>query len=191
MKPISIILCALLICGAAGSVPQGPPAPDQAAEEAGLCVMAEVPWERINQCGHQPYAGAGQAVCWAYCRIILDGEAHRYTEYWRGETAASPLAAGYSSFARAASKQALLEVLRENIDKGCPVVLGILDQHTRSRFVVVIGYRDNPSPGTGDVFLILDPADPSIRPENGDRESYAELPSSALDQETCIYAVCG
>lgn len=42
-----------------------------ASAASGSNIMVSVPWDKINNCGHQQYSGPCQAYCWAYCRIIL------------------------------------------------------------------------------------------------------------------------
>ncbi len=89
-------------------------------------IMVDVPWGRINKCGHQAVSGPCQAYCWAYCRIILDDAAHTYRDYWTGSQAVAPSAAGYSSqTTKMTSKQKLLETICNNVDLGRPAVVRV------------------------------------------------------------------
>lgn len=188
IKPLCVMFCTLLICAGMGGTTTGMVVSDETRAEAGSYRMVEVPWELVNQCGHQPYSDTSQAFCWAYCRIILDGTAHKYTEFWTGSAAVSPLAAGFHRFARTSSQEALFDILQENIDRGFPVVLAAMENTTPDHFVVVVGYRADVSQLTAGDFCILDPANAEIRAGNGDKESYTSLDSVSLPAGEQVYA---
>lgn len=151
-------------------------------------VMVNVPWKLINQCGHQTVSGPCQAYCWAYCRIILDNKAHKYTDYWTGTMAKAPSAAGYGNYTYASTEQAYYKVLYDNINKGRPVVVFVRGSRIsgtnsyNDHFVVVIGYKSscNTSNFKQSDFLILDPASYKITSSNGSKATYTSLDSRVL-----------
>lgn len=150
---------------------------------SGSNVMVSVPWDKINNCGHQQYSGPCQAYCWAYCRIILDNTPHTYRDYWTGSQAVAPSAAGYvSQSLKMKSKQILLETICNNIDLGRPVVVGVNGTPGNAHFVVAIGYRAacNRSNLSESDILILDPASSRIDATNGTNETYSYLSSRTL-----------
>lgn len=147
-------------------------------------IMVDVPWGRINKCGHQAVSGPCQAYCWAYCRIILDDAAHTYRDYWTGSQAVAPSAAGYSSqTTKMTSKQKLLETICNNVDLGRPVVVRVKGTgEAPFHFVVAIGYKancDRSNLKESDI-LILDPASSSIKSRAGSTETYTYLNSCTL-----------
>lgn len=154
-----------------------------ASAASGSNIMVSVPWDKINNCGHQQYSGPCQAYCWAYCRIILDNTPHTYRDYWTGSQAVAPSAAGYvSQSLKMKSKQILLETICNNIDLGRPVVVGVNGTPGYAHFVVAIGYRagcDRSHLSENDI-LILDPASSSVDAANGANETYSYLSSYAL-----------
>lgn len=146
-------------------------------------VIVSVPWEKINNCGHQQYSGPCQAYCWAYCRIILDNTPHTYLDYWTGSQAVAPAAAGYvSQSAKMKTKQILLETVCNSIDLGRPAVLGVNGTPGSAHFVVAIGYKANCNRNqlSESDILILDPANSRITSANGANETYISLSSYTL-----------
>lgn len=159
-------------------------APAEAKDTGNGNIMVDVPWGRINKCGHQAVSGPCQAYCWAYCRIILDDAAHTYRDYWTGSQAVAPSAAGYSSqTTKMTSKQKLLETICNNVDLGRPVVVRVKGTGKAPfHFVVAIGYKancDRSNLKESDI-LILDPASSSIKPRAGSKETYTYLNSRTL-----------
>ncbi|MCC8080272.1 MAG: hypothetical protein LIO57_09530 [Oscillospiraceae bacterium] len=145
-------------------------APMALAADASNCVMLDVPWDYIEQCGNQHDSGntgACQCYCWAYCRIILDNKVHTWEEYRdgdSGQTAKAPSAAGYESATNTASKQTLLEAVYDNINIGRPVVLrckGSVNYH----FTVAIGYKADCDPSNLDEsdIIILNPSQGTVQ----------------------------
>lgn len=164
--------------------------PTYAANEE--TVIVSVPWEKINNCGHQAFSGPCQAYCWAYCRIILDNQAHTYFDYWTGSQAKAPSAAGYASQSvYMKSKQTLLETICNNVDLGRPVVVGVNGTPGYAHFVVAIGYKAgcNRNHLSESDILILNPASSAINVTRGSSETYTYLSSCTLTYTGANY-VC-
>lgn len=158
-------------------------------------VILDVPWNYINNCGHQAVSGPCQAYCWAYCRIILDNSPHTYRDYYKkNEGGVAPSAAGYNNRIRANSTLDMLRSVYENINLGRPVMIGVrgskkTDGTYRDHFVVAIGYKAGTDPNnlkTGDI-LILDPANKKIAAGSGSNRTYTFLNSYTISKTNAYW----
>lgn len=159
--------------------------PASAAETTDGVTTVSVPWNLINKCGHQAFSGPCQAYCFAYCRTILDGKYHGYTEYWiNGVGAVSNAAAGYNDGVQTKSVQELLKVVYDNVNMGRPLILRVDGQNgSWYHWVVAIGYKTNCDPNnlkTSDI-LILDPASKIINASKGTTPTYTYLSSCKIN----------
>lgn len=188
IRKLFVILLAIIILS--GTFPV-----TQANAASSSNVILDIPWNYINQCGHQAVPGPCQAYCWAYCRIILDKTPHTYLDYYiTGKGGVAPATAGYNDRIRASTISAMLKVVYDNINMGRPVMVGVRgskksDGTYRDHFVVAIGYRvgcnrDNLT--TNDI-IILDPSNKSITSTAGSSKTYTYLSSYTVSSTNAYW----
>ena len=152
--------------------------------EAANYTLLTIPWNYINQCGHQATSGPCQAYCWAYCRIILDNKPHQYTEYWLASSglAKAASAAGYKVNDRLSSEKEFLKAIYNEINKGRPPVITVKGSGSNLHYVTCIGYRTGCNPNnlsTSDI-AILNPANAAITSSAGSKQTYSLLSSCVI-----------
>jgi hypothetical protein len=120
----------------------------------------------INQTGHQNGV-SGPCGCYAlaYCRDILDGIAHQWTDYsegWRDDLgrysySMVPSKAGYSG-SWATTKQGVLRALYDSINAGKPGMVHVVT--TNGHYVAIVGYQNVTDPNNLSEanFLMIDSA---------------------------------
>lgn len=183
-KRIAILLAAIML------VTMLPAAIVPVDATSGENVIISVPWEKINNCGHQPpYSTYCQAYCWAYCRIILDNQPHSFQDYWTGTQAKLPSVAGYNDGKNVSTTTEMLRIIYDNINSGHPVMLHVRgtqkkDGTYNNHYVVAIGYRAGSDPNnlSPNDILILNPSNRAINSSAGSNETYTYLSSCTLTQ---------
>ena len=121
-------------------------------------------WDNIAAVGKQE---AHSVSCWcfanAYCRTIIDGRVHSWSEYDANggysqfSAASSPQIAGYVRHV-SYDKQASLKAIYDSINKGYPVVVNVSSYYAPDHFVAVVGYTNvtNTNSLSESNFLIID-----------------------------------
>lgn len=114
----------------------------------------------INQTGPQPYSGPCGCFAVAYCRDILDGKAHKWTEFNNGGTTNTAVwsKAKYES-KNGSSKQAVLKACYDNINNNKPVVVRVTGNGSSGHYITVVGYTNvtNVNSLSEKNFKIIDP----------------------------------
>ena len=174
----SFVLCFSILCGISPLVILN-------VNAANENVVLDVPWQMINNCGHQVFPGPCLAYCWAYCRIILDKKNYTYRNFYVSDKvgAVGPSSAGYNDGNGTNTTQELLKVVYDNINIGRPVMLRVKGANGwQYHFVVAIGYKSGIDPNslkTSDI-LILDPASTTINASAGSNSTYTYLSSHTV-----------
>lgn len=121
--------------------------------------------------GHQRRGVTCACYSLAYCRTLLDGERHLFSEYnlGRGEEDAwcSWLDGDYESNGTRSANE-IYERLYSELCKGKPSVIQIKGPNTQQHYVAVVGFENvvNGQPLSTYNFLILDPCAASFEPLN-------------------------
>ena len=114
----------------------------------------------INQTGPQPYSGPCGCFAVAYCRDILDGKAHKWTEFNNGGTTNTAVwsKAKYES-KNGSNKQAVLKACYDNINNNKPVVVRVTGNGSSGHYITVVGYTNvtNVNSLSEKNFKIIDP----------------------------------
>ncbi len=126
-----------------------------------------VDWNIIKKTGYQSNSGPCGCYALAYCRDIIDGKSHKWTEYSEGylkskgrySYTACWSKAGYKSH-NASNKQAVLKALYNSINSGKPAVVRVKGNGSTGHYVCVSGYQDvkNVNSLSEKNFLIIDSA---------------------------------
>ncbi len=135
--------------------------------------LLNINWDHIKSVGHQVVDGPCACYALAYCRTILDGQVHVWTEYqaspeaydvgwWKGS---------YDGFFPG-SKTAIYERMYSEISKGKPVVVKV--NGSPQHYVAVVGYEnvDSTDALSNSNFLIIDPAGSSFSAVNMKNAGY-------------------
>lgn len=135
---------------------------------SGSSKTLSIDWSLIKKTGKQSVSGPCLCYAFAYCRDILDGKQHSWTEYsleylkskGRYSYTASCSKAGYTK-KYASSTTDVYKVLYNNINQGKPVVINVTGgRSTGCHYVAVVGYVNvtNTSKLSASNFLIIDSA---------------------------------
>ena len=129
--------------------------------------MLLIDWDKIKEVGHQSYSGPCGAYALAYCRTMLDGYVHYYTEYYIDEWSHW----SYGSYVNGyypSMKSDGYKFLYNEIEKGKPIVIKVPGTGNNDHFVAVVGYENVKSLDslTAYNFLILDPNSSTFSTEN-------------------------
>ncbi len=119
--------------------------------------------EKLQAVGKQDSRGeACSCYALAYCRTILDGTVHSFSEYnQNGDTEFNVLCVwskgGYASVT-AESRQQVLQACYDSINAGRPLILHVRTKYSQ-HWVTVVGYRNvkNVKEMTEENLLIIDP----------------------------------
>lgn len=132
-----------------------------------LSKQLKVNMKYIKSTGYQSVSGPCGCYALAYCRDILDGKAHKWTEYSVGylknkgrySYTVSWSKAGYTSH-KASNKQAVFKALYNSINNGRPAVVRVKGNGSTGHYVCVVGYKNvsNANSLSEKNFLIIDSA---------------------------------
>lgn len=117
---------------------------------------------KVIAVGRQTVSGPCAAYALAYCRTMLDGYVHSYTQYYDGEQC-NWYWGNYTPEQYYTSKLAAFQRTYDLLNKGQPVIFRIQGTGTNDHYVTCVGYRKgaNRSSLTASDFYIIDPARPS------------------------------
>lgn len=117
---------------------------------------------KVIAVGRQTVSGPCAAYALAYCRTMLDGYTHSYTQYYDGEQCWWSWG-NYTPEQYYTSKLAAFQRTYDLLNKGQPVIFRIKGTGTNDHYVTCVGYRKgaNRSSLTASDFYIIDPARPS------------------------------
>ncbi|MCD8107921.1 MAG: RICIN domain-containing protein [Oscillospiraceae bacterium] len=120
-------------------------------------------WTYINGTGRQTESGPCLCYALAYCRDILDGKTHMWTEYRENSNSVAGLASK-ASYTKKYTKNSsdVYKAIYEQIEAGKPVVIRVgylKGRSTGTHFVTVVGYTNvtDTSQLSASNFIILDP----------------------------------
>lgn len=135
------------------------------ANAASSCTLY-INWDDIKGVGHQtPYTSACACFAVAYCRTILDGEIHSWSEYdlnggAKGQSGAvAQWSKGKYTTSAKSTVNATLKAVYDQINNGRPAILHVKGgRSTGQHWVAVVGYQNvsNENSLTYDNFLIID-----------------------------------
>ena len=141
------------------------------AAEYSQAILA-INWGNIQSVGHQ--APKGQAcACYglAYCRTILDGKVHYYSEYSSGTNEYNAYCSWwlgqYNGFFPSDKSDAYRRIYSE-ISAGRPVVVKVKGVRSSHHYVTIVGFENVASDASlsASNFLIIDPCASSFVAEN-------------------------
>ena len=119
--------------------------------------------EKLQAVGKQDSKGeACSCYALAYCRTILDGTVHSFSEYnQNGDTEFNVLCVwskGDYVSVTAENRQQVLQACYDSINTGRPVIIHVKTKYSQ-HWVTVVGYRNvkNPENMTEENLLIIDP----------------------------------
>ncbi len=122
----------------------------------------------IKKTGYQPVSGPCGCYALAYCRDILDGKVHYWTEYSAEGYLKSKNRYGYSAGWNKAkyvakttsSKSTVYKALYDSINKGKPAVVRVKGNGSTGHYVAVVGYKNvtNTNSLNTSNFVIIDSA---------------------------------
>lgn len=122
----------------------------------------------IKKTGYQPESGPCGCYALAYCRDIIDGKYHSWTEYSNEGYIKSKGRYGYTvnwskgSFASktGSSNANVFKAMYDSINNGKPVVVRVKGNGSTGHYVAVVGYKDvtNVNSLSEKNFLIIDSA---------------------------------
>ena len=134
--------------------------------------LLKINWSHIQTVGHQ--ASGGQAcACYslAYCRTMLDGYVHYYSEYNNGSNQydawTSWSTGSYAGYFPSDKGSAYLKIYSE-LSAGKPVSAKVYGSRSSHHYVTFVGYENVSSTSSlsASNFLIIDPCAPSFAVEN-------------------------
>ncbi len=128
-----------------------------------------IDWSNINSTGFQPKSGPCGCYALAYCRDIIDGKSHSWTEYSNEGYVKSLGRYGYTaSWTKASyktkkcsSNQDAFRAAYDSINSGKPVVFYVSGgRSTGSHYIAIVGYTNvsNVNSLSASNFLIIDSA---------------------------------
>lgn len=130
-------------------------------------------WEHIRQVGHQISGGqACTCYAYAYCKTILDGQVHYYTEFnqgtneynaWASWTDGATYTGDFPSNKNDAFKKLYTELSNRK-----PAAVKVAGSRSSHHYVAVVGYENVQSESnlSASNFLIIDPCAPEFKTEN-------------------------
>lgn len=117
-------------------------------------------WSILAKTGQQTYSGPCFCFALAYCRDIIDGRTHNWTEYRYGDTdMAVPSSASYKG-CWGSTKAEVFKVIYNQIKAGKPCVVCVSGgRSTGEHYVCVVGYKQVTDVNylSESNFIILDP----------------------------------
>lgn len=134
-------------------------------------------WSNINKTGAQAVSGPCGCYALAYCRDIIDGKAHSWTEYsvdnskkWYGKEYRYSYTVCWTkgSYNKKAytSEQATYKAIYDSISNGVPVVVNVKGGRSSGcHYIAVVGYTNvsNTNSLSASNFLIIDSAKNSTK----------------------------
>ncbi len=104
----------------------------------------------IKKTGYQPESGPCGCYALAYCRDIIDGEAHSWTEYsnegyvkaWGRYGYTVNWSKGGFKSKTGSNKQAVLKALYDSINNEKPAVVRVKGNGSTGHYVAVVGYKN-------------------------------------------------
>lgn len=123
-----------------------------------------VNWNNIASVGNQPQ-GSDACACYslAYCRTMLDGRVHSWSEYDVNggnpyNSCASWTKGGYGYVAGVSTAQAAYRACYDSINNNRPAILFVTGSRSTGHYVTVIGYQNvsNANSLSASNFLIID-----------------------------------
>lgn len=132
--------------------------------EAASSKTLAVNWSNIAAVGNQPQ-GSDACACYslAYCRTMLDGRVHSWSEYDVNggnpyNSCASWSKGGYGSTPGVSSAQAAYRACYDSINNNRPAILFVTGSRSTWHYVTVIGYQNvtNANSLSASNFLIID-----------------------------------
>ena len=148
---LSLLLVLMLVIGLAPVL-----ASDAEAATTYNKKVLSINWDNINAVGIQTYSGPCAAYALAYCRTMLDGSVHSYTEYyidgWCHWYLGSYVNGYYTS-----SEQDAYKFIFQQIENGDPVVVRVT-AWSSEHYVAVVGYENVKTTDslTASNFLVID-----------------------------------
>ena len=117
---------------------------------------------KIIAVGRQTVSGPCAAYALAYCRTMLDGRTHSYTEYYDGNQCWWNWG-NYTPLQNYTSKLAAYQKAYDLLKAGQPVIFRLTGSYNCDHYVTAVGYRKNANRSnlTANDFYIIDPARPS------------------------------
>ena len=148
----------------------------------------------LEQVGHQRRGQACACYSLAYCRTLLDGEAHPYSDFNLGtnedDAWCSWTAGSYESLNLTDACEVYERMVQE-LCGGNPVVILVHGSRTVQHYVAIVGF-ENIVPGeplTAYNFLMLDPCAFDFEPQNlGEAELDLKKLDSGVYQLLCDYS---
>ena len=148
-------------------------------------VVLQINWDHIKAVGHQAVSGPCACYALAYCRTLLDGYAHSWTEF-NASSSSDPKAASAGWYLGSyegyfpSSKEAVYERMYSEILGGKPVVVKV--NGSPQHYVAVVGFENVGSTAelSAGNFLIIDPAGSTFAAVNMQSAGY-----DILYQQSC------
>ena len=157
--------------------------------------ILNINWSHIRSVGHQSVSGPCACYALAYCRTILDGYPHSWTEYNASSSSnPSEASAGWylgsyeSTFPT--QKSVAFERMYSEVINGNPVVVKV--NGSPQHYVAVVGIENVTSTSilTAESFIIIDPAGSTYEAINMRSAGYDLLMQSGVYQVVCDTSPC-
>lgn len=159
-----------VIDGEEACLDDGEQAEFQAVSRSYSRLVLDVDWSLIEQVEHQQGGEACACFALAYCRTMLDGRPHQYSEFNIGtvEHAWCSWSLGSYDMRFLTDKNEAYELIFQQLTNGKPVVACVSGLRSTQHYVAFVGYENAVSgqPLSADNFLIIDSVAPYYEAEN-------------------------